>query len=155
MLLPLLIAGSMLLSTVVIVGLVRGRRRMEGSRDWPTVPGRLLECELCSRPNDDGPGELYHLHAKYFYQFEGEVYEGRTIQFSLGEWGSMREVYDDLHGHLTDSPSLTVYVNPKKPSEAVLFPGTNLHGGHLVVFAVLAVVCPLAAVVAVYVIYLR
>ncbi len=87
------------------------------ARSWAEVPCRVLRGEVRSHDSDDGT--TYSVYILYSYEYDGRTYKADRYDFvggsSSGYQGKARVVaeYEAM-------PNPVCYVNPKRPSEAVL-----------------------------------
>jgi hypothetical protein len=102
---------------------------------WVEVPCWIESAELKESRGDDST--TYKVLASYYYIYEGKTYQGDRVSFSSGadNVGSFHhEVHRELSRHVGKKPSgaerdpatggsepFRCYVNPSKPSEAVLY----------------------------------
>jgi len=112
------------------------------SRDWPTVPGRIVRSEIRSNRGANGlPG--FRTLIRYAYVVDDEEYEGREV--SGGEFpyrtahGANRRVAAYPVGEL-----VTVRYSPDDPEIAVLKAGMSVDLLYLPVMAGLLLLVALA-----------
>ena len=91
--------------------------------EWPTTPANVLSAELEIRSSDDGTSEL--ATATYRYEWLNTVYEGDRVGLSsmadnIGSYH--RDKVDELQSVQRRGATIPVYVNPKNPSDSILFP---------------------------------
>lgn len=92
-------------------------------RQWAEVPAIIIEAELETHEDSDG-GTTYRTTARYRYTFEGREYEGGRV--ALGRSGDnlgsfQQDAYRELKEYAgTDAP-FRCFVNPARPSDAVLY----------------------------------
>lgn len=100
----LLLAGLLLLFTFD-----RIRRKAAASKDWTPVPGRVVEFEVLGTEKP---------RVTYEYSVGGHKYKRRRIWF--GEVNCYGRTFWRLRESYPQSRSVTVYVNPMDPGDAVL-----------------------------------
>lgn len=95
------------------------------ARDWTQVNGTIIASEVDSYRESDG-NTTYCLRIEYAYDYENETYTGDMISHSIhssyydaARCGSNRPNVDDYPAGET----VTVYVNPNDPNQAILLPG--------------------------------
>jgi hypothetical protein len=91
-------------------------------RDWQEVPARVVHTELITNTGDDST--TYDVRAKYLYEFRGATYEGERVGLSTGS-DNIGSFHQDAHRELshyqTSGETFRCYVNPRHPSDAVLY----------------------------------
>lgn len=90
-------------------------------KSWPEVSAQLQEVKLITNPSDDS--ETYEATARYSYRYEGRDYSGHRVAIFSGsdnigdfQW----RLNAQLKSALRNQQSVTAWVNPNQPSEAVL-----------------------------------
>lgn len=97
------------------------------ARMWQPAQARILSIELIShRSSDDGA--TYKATGKYSYEWQGQPYTSNKIMFSKGS-DSQRKYHNKIVRELRSAKSkgqpVKVWVNPRKPSEAVIYRGVR------------------------------
>lgn len=93
------------------------------SGDWQPVPGRLVLVNLAASP-DRKAGDTYRVEAYYRYTFAGQTHTGSRVGVmaggsdNIGDWH--QRTYYRLKAAQDRDVSVTVWVNPADPAEAVL-----------------------------------
>lgn len=107
------------LGAFMVLNLIRGRR----SRNWPTVPGIVMDSQVTSYYDDEGD-RMYGVAIMYRYEVDG--LEFTSARRTFGEFNSSNQgrAQRIVAQYLTGS-NVQVYYDPDDPSEAVLEPGTN------------------------------
>jgi hypothetical protein len=90
------------------------------SRNWPTVPGRMLYSAI--RPGRGGVPTGTYVH--YSYVVDGVAYESKRLRFGLFPPREYQIALSQLD-RLQRAGKLRVYYDPKKPSRACLLTGMN------------------------------
>lgn len=94
----------------------------QSARGWSEAPARLTALELKRHRGNKG-GVTHKVVAEYDYQFDGESYTGTRVGlFGGGDNVSNhnRRVYARLSPHFKRGQAVTAYVNPARPSQALL-----------------------------------
>lgn len=113
LLMALLIGGLALYSGLSL------RRAGRKVRDWPTVPGTIVErgVEQSAVGSVSTPGRRYRAKVRYTYVVDGRSYEGDQI-LALGNLtGTQHAMQKEVDG--LQSP-VEVRYNPANPAEACL-----------------------------------
>ena len=105
---------------------------------WRKVPGQILYSQLmttASRSVRGGASTLYAVQIRYRYQVENRAFTSEQISRSTthGAWMSRFLSFPGLLKRYPIGAEVTVYVNPKDPSEAVL---EQIDKPFLILFAV-------------------
>ena len=87
------------------------------ARDWPVVPCTITRAELESHTDSDGTS--YSFDIEYQYTYEGKTYSSDKYSFILEAKGSRKSKVTIVNEY-KKAEQPVCYVNPKKPSEAVL-----------------------------------
>ena len=106
------------------------------SRFWVAVPGQIVEAQLQhstvqsshSRPGtSEHPASVYQAQGRYLYQYQGRRYVGHQLSFAQGSDNSRwhQELIQTLSLAQTQGQTVTVYVNPKRPEQAVIWRGSS------------------------------
>lgn len=124
--LPFILAGIAMLFYVE-----RMRRQQHKSRSWMPVQGRILNSKvevevLRSRPGSRssmtmGGITTYTPHVEYTYSYQGTPYQAKRIITVNINWPK-KEAEAAVSRYPTGA-SVTVWVNPDYPQQAVLEPG--------------------------------
>ena len=91
-------------------------------RSWQAVPAKIITTELVSSRGSDST--TYKMSAQYEYTFQNRKYIGERIGLHTGSdnIGSYHHrVYQELLRYKSTVDEFHCFVNPKKPSEAVLY----------------------------------
>jgi hypothetical protein len=116
---------------LVLVGLVlvlnglRHRRQERASTAWPSVPGRLLSCEIKKQVVTTGEKNrrhsytTYHPVVRYEYEVDGARHEGNRVAFVNVTRSSEAEA-QQVVDQAGPGGALHVFYNPRKPKDAVL-----------------------------------
>lgn len=89
-------------------------REMRRTRDWPTVPGKILERGI-GEPM--GAGRNYLPHVKYTYTVDGKEYTNDQV-YVIRRTGNLADAVRKLVDGLPDP--VPVHYNPRNPAEAWL-----------------------------------
>jgi hypothetical protein len=105
----------------------RGLPRSLASNRWAQVRGTVISSRAERRQRLGKP--VYLPVVAYSYRFEGNDYQSESFTFlgtsgGLGGAGFDWQVQQRLRPFTPNAP-VSVYVNPKLPSEAVLLPGVH------------------------------
>lgn len=93
------------------------------STGWPVTTGEITLNELTETTAMDGSG-TFRLRVQFSYEVEGEPYEASTYTFgpqSTANGGRAKALQESY----SRTPTVPVYYNPKRPSQAVLQPGED------------------------------
>lgn len=89
-------------------------REIRRARDWPTVPGKILERGV-GEPM--GASRTYMPHVKYEYTVDGKEYTNDQV-YVIRRTGNLADAVRRLVDGLPDP--VTVHYNPQNPAEAWL-----------------------------------
>ncbi|HEV8580811.1 MAG TPA: DUF3592 domain-containing protein [Thermoanaerobaculia bacterium] len=87
------------------------------AKSWQATPCTVLTSQLQSHPGDDST--TYSVDVSYVYSFGGRAYRSSRYQFLGGSSGGYAEK-ERIVRRLPPLTRTTCYVNPEKPSEAVM-----------------------------------
>lgn len=74
--------------------------------------------------NGDSDGDtFYEAKVKYSYQFRNKYYSGNRIGFGFSSWNIKWIVASAYNESVLLAPSVTVFVNPNKPSVSTVLTG--------------------------------
>lgn len=97
----------------------RARRLADAVRRWPSVPGKLLLCELVSTNDSDGPGLFHEVRVCYRYSVHGIEHESTRVAFAYGAT-KQQEMHQRIFEMLKSSNTVTVYYHPQQPGLSAL-----------------------------------
>jgi Protein of unknown function (DUF3592) len=92
------------------------------ARGWEPTPAEILDAQLVSSSGGRG-GPTYRVTARYRYQSGGQVYTSDRVAVSTGSdnighfW---KDLYKQLKVARDHGQSVTCYVNPARPEQALL-----------------------------------
>ena len=89
-------------------------RELRRTRDWPTVPGRILERGV-GEPM--GAGRTYMPRVRYAYRVDGKEYTGDQV-YVIRRTGHLPDAVQKLVDSLPDP--VTVHYNPRDPTQTWL-----------------------------------
>src|SRR6185503_4917611 len=89
-------------------------RELRRTRDWPTVPGRILERGV-GEPM--GTGRTYMPRVRYAYRVDGKEYTGDQV-YVIRRTGNLPGAVQKLVDSLPDP--VTVHYNPQNPTQTWL-----------------------------------
>jgi len=103
--------------------------RYISSQSWSPVPAELLDVEWESgtftiKRRNPGTVQGYEATARYTYTYEGQTYTSSSVDFEGGlttKRKEQRAIYDELVVPWKNGRPVTAYVNPAKPTQAVLY----------------------------------
>lgn len=100
----------------------KSRRKIERSRQWTSVIGRLGEIQI-EEHMQGSTDRSFRLNFAYEYEVGGKIYEGdqRRIRFSCGNMFQSRKAAQQRADEVTDKSPFLVYYDPSEPTESVLF----------------------------------
>lgn len=108
---------------VVMIGLLLSSLwTWTSMQSWVEVPAVIRDTDLVENHSDDGT--TYRVEATYAYEYEGQTYSGDRVSIHSGSdnIGSFhQDAYRELLGHCNSGKPFRCYVNPRNPSEAVLY----------------------------------
>ncbi len=108
-----------------LVYLSSAQKKARESRSWPTVKGRITQCDVVRKGGTTGRGVSnvrHEIELTYSYAVDGKKYRGHRIQV----FRVSHKLKDDAQRHADRYPvgkEVTVYYNPGDPEDAVLEPG--------------------------------
>lgn len=123
--------GTLMLLAVPVLAfgaptVVRTAAGALASRDWPTVPGLVVDSRL--RPVSAGAGrDETYAYVVFAYEVDGRRYRASTPEWSInkGGWGSGAE---DTVARYPRGARVPVHYDPAAPRRAVLRPGWDAAG---------------------------
>ncbi|MFH6999577.1 DUF3592 domain-containing protein [Flavobacterium sp. FlaQc-57] len=89
---------------------------------WNKVPATVEHVQLEYNSDSDGGG-TYEVHIGYKYVINNKRYFGNKIAFGYG--GNDTEGHSSLFNKLENSKKITVFVDPKDNSNAIIIRGIN------------------------------
>ncbi|WP_165823821.1 DUF3592 domain-containing protein [Pseudochryseolinea flava] len=99
------------------------------ANNWQSVRAEVLSIEMVS--SEDSESTSYKIQMEYKYGVHGESYVGERVSFNVGM--NNVEHYYELFDKLNRAKVITVFVNPDKPGESVVYKGvTNAMIGILI-----------------------
>jgi hypothetical protein len=113
-------AGAGVWIGVWLAGDLLAHSRMQS---WEGTPAVIVRAKLDSQSDAEG-GTSNRATAEYTYQYRGQQYTGRRVAVHGGgdNIGSFQQnAYRQLEEHRKSGRPFRCYVNPAKPSEAILF----------------------------------
>lgn len=121
------------------------------SRNWPEVPAHIEEVQLVDAPSSERPrGVSFNgkvVRAQHSYSINGTRYHGSKINLGsasgilMNSWH--RRKYEELAAFVDSQQPFHCFVNPRNPSEAILYrdnvipPGSALAGAGIGIVAAL------------------
>jgi hypothetical protein len=108
-----------------LVYLSSAQKKARESRSWPTVKGRITQCDVVRKGGTTGRGVSnvrYEIELAYSYTVDGKRFRGDRMQV----FGVSHKFEDDAQEHARQYPvgkAVPVYYNPDDPEDAVLEPG--------------------------------
>ncbi|CAN7304456.1 DUF3592 domain-containing protein [Acidovorax sp. LjRoot129] len=98
-------------------------------RSWQPVPARVLSAEVRQRSDSEG-GTTYEVQARYRYQFSGASHDGARVGLEPpGHSDSDHDWHQQWHRRLQTAQaanqSITVRVNPRNPTQALIDPAVR------------------------------
>ena len=123
------IFGLVLLATGVALAVPFGYHTMvsaQQSAGWPYTDGVIRESELISREQRDG-SIVYRARIVYAYEAQGNAFEAQRVRFATEQSESPNQ--HQAEQWVEDYPpgrKVTVYYDPRRPSNAVLEPGARI-----------------------------
>ncbi|MFO8006633.1 MAG: DUF3592 domain-containing protein [Candidatus Brocadiia bacterium] len=106
----------------LLVWVGRSWRRYLSARAWQPVPAAVRDVEFQRHPGDDT--DTYSVAATYEYSFEGRQFTGQRVDIMGGSSSNYRlhrARYERLLEHKENGQPVEVWVNPDRPSEAVIY----------------------------------
>lgn len=117
----LLVALSLIAIGVLFILLMgRSYLRAKEMRDWPVVPGVVLQSSIEQRQHDPySPPEFSH-QLTYGYEWQGEAHTGERISLRGVKWSSKRQAVVASFERYPVGSAVECHVNPSEPEIAVL-----------------------------------
>jgi len=145
----LLLLSSGLLLPTISIGHIPGVYPLKwwNARTWESVPATVSWAKLREQENDGRT--TFRTEARYSYQWGNQIYRGRNVSFSAGSdnVGSFQQdTYGLLKQHLKNNTSATVWVNPRKPGESVMFRNIRINWLARTIFIPLMLVIVVATI---------
>ncbi len=100
-------------------------RHERGSDRWQTVTGTIIESSMTEGTDPDFEGTVYSSVIGYEYTVDGQRYESRRVKMAPYGITTDRETVQRRLDEYPVGKSVTVYVDPRKHSQAALEPGVN------------------------------
>lgn len=98
-------------------------------RHWQPIPAQVLDAQLRKHADTDG-GTTYQALTRYRYETGGKLYEGQRIGLdvrsgadNVGDW--QENWYRTLQHARQTGASITVWVHPQKPEQALIDPSVR------------------------------
>jgi hypothetical protein len=114
--------ASFAAGTFLVLLALRNARAGLAARGWLRVPASIVRSFVLVHTDNEGAG--YFPTVEYEYIMEGRKYSGNRLRY--GQTGSsFRRQAERVIGPYPAGASVEVFVNPARPSEAVLVPGTS------------------------------
>ncbi len=95
------------------------------ANDWQPVNAKIISVKQTSSNSSEG-GTTYGVKGSFSYQYEGRSYTSSKLNFSSGTdniGDYQKDFYQRLRSAQRNDRSVTAYVNPNNPSEAVIDKG--------------------------------
>src|SRR5262245_33524795 len=112
----------------------------QAARGWIQVPAQLISVEL-EESTDAEDTTTYRTTATYRYEYGGQAYTGNRVAIDTGSdnVGDFHQrLYYELHAAHERGATVTAYVDPEEPANAVL--NRELRAGLLALKGVFALV---------------
>lgn len=99
------------------------RRQAARARSWTVVPGRILDSKVVrwEQRDSDGVNEYFKAGVEYQYEVSDKSYIGNRIAFGTAYSTNEKKAREKAASMPAGAP-VTVYVDPVRPTEAVLEP---------------------------------
>ncbi len=91
--------------------------RAMAARNWAPTPCVVVSSQV--KRHKGSKGSTYSIEMTFRYKFDGKEYESHTYDFSLGSSSGYRSKARVVKQH-PPGKRTTCYVNPRKPSQAVI-----------------------------------
>ena len=91
------------------------------ARGWEEVPVMIERLQLEQKESDDG--ETFRINARYTYTYQGQSYTATRVALSNGAdniGNFWQDHYNELRPYWRQKRPYPGFVNPKRPSEAIL-----------------------------------
>ena len=123
-----------------LVGLaIRNFRRGSVSRRWPQVEGRVLRSFVLVETDADG-GRGFTPQVEYEYVVEGATCRGMRLRYGrIGSWS--RKQAERIIAPYPAGASVRVFIDPVKPADAVLIPGTSWGNAAIALSGIVFMAC--------------
>jgi hypothetical protein len=136
-LVPVVIAAAGLMDFGIVLALYlylehMRRKCSEVRRKWPQVPGKILSSRLAEKPGENCV--LYSPEIRYEYTFAEQRRECERCSVYPKWWSSNRAPHQQFVARFPRGLELSVWVNPRDPSDAVLTTDPTGGGLRLVMF---------------------
>ncbi|SMF66262.1 Protein of unknown function [Alteromonadaceae bacterium Bs31] len=92
----------------------------KASEKWRKHPAKIVEVSIETR-EDDGTEESQP-RIKYQYYYMGKMYKGSKVKYG-NLWSTKYGEASKLVSGLVNGSEITVYVNPNRPNQSVLYRG--------------------------------
>ncbi|WP_081887643.1 DUF3592 domain-containing protein [Verrucomicrobium sp. BvORR034] len=102
---------------------VTNLRNASASKNWPTVPGKVVISEVDRRRSDKG-STTYSANVVYDYLVEGTTYSAKRVSFGSGSSSNPAGARTTQNKYKVGT-EVNVHYSPKDPSLAVLEPGVT------------------------------
>lgn len=93
------------------------------AKNWPTVPGSVIDSQVTMHYDDDGD-RMYGAAVSYHYSVDGLAYSSNKRTFADYNSSNRRRA-EKIVAQYAPGTSVQVYYRPDDPEDAVLEPGTN------------------------------
>jgi len=127
----ILIGVGVLITIVIVISIIKGRR----SQQWPSCSAVVTRSEVEIRKDYDEDGEHTYYYPRIFYTYEvdGETYNGARYKM-LDASMSQRKSYA-LTSNYPAGASIDIYYDPEDPAQSVIEAGAQFY---LYIFLILS-----------------
>ncbi len=100
---------------------ISARARAEKAKKWPSVKGRVLVSQVKQEHKQTANGYRAYFVPELLYEYTvgGQTYQGKRIDFQVAQ-GTSEIWAKGIVQRFAVGQEISVYYNPKNPSEAVL-----------------------------------
>ncbi|BCX89099.1 hypothetical protein MIN45_P1469 [Methylomarinovum tepidoasis] len=118
-LLATLIAGVLVVGIAVALAIYVIRHYVVRSATWRKAPGRIVATRLDAAEHPRTGARLFGAHVSYEYQVGGRTYHGHRINPDY-IYTNREAFHREILKRYQEGKQVTVYYNPKNPTEAYL-----------------------------------
>lgn len=112
--------------------------KAKATREWKETPCLVIQSRVKERSAKNISTE-FSWNLEYIYDFDGESYASKRHTLRGSKWSSFKKSVDMLITEFPEGEKATCFVNPAKPSQAILSHDSKA-GGYSIWFPMLFVV---------------
>jgi len=106
------------------------------TNSWTAIPAKLNKVKFETYKSRDEDGNTTYSYAtviNYTYLWESVEMQGKRVSYSYRSSSDM-EFHQKFYAKISQAKSIEIYVNPSKPTEAVIVRGFIKGGGTIIIW---------------------